>query len=424
MNNAFDVNFNPIEKIIYAHESSSFAFNCGLSLEFQAKINESKFGESILKLIERFPFLKSKIVSQKKVQRMSLNSVKLSEVFEVYNSEREVKTTFIDKFELSKKPAFKFILVNMPKSSKLYFYIHHTLVDGISQAFLLKELLYIYLNNEPSNIKYLRPSLAEYTLSKWCVFKLLFNKKFKYLLKSFSRKYDCLNIGDMSNESRQEYGTVNIEIIKEDYCKLKAEAKINKCTLFAYIVNSMCKSLRSTKPSCNKNIVLAMPINLRPIFKLKLYIGNLVTLTRLEVPASSFEDKTSIKFLNKALRSTINKEFLEYSQKILFGLNSIFSLKTLKRMFEAKTSKIKSFNSSMMVSYLKVDDAILPPQLKTKNISLMSAVFKSPGFGAVVIEYSNSLQITLTYCKPEYSEEIVNKFIEYFKRDLSLGASS
>jgi len=418
--NNFDINLNPIEEVIYAYESDNFSFNCGLIIEFNKYLNSEKLKSSIELLIRRFPILKTKIIFDGKLQRVPLPSISIKDILTINNTAKVDKQNFVDKFEIHNKPAFHFILSNTEGSSTLKFFIHHTLVDGLSQANILKELMYIYSQGQPSEISYTRPALSNHRLGKWAVFKLFFNSNFKTQFKSTFKKYNCLNIGTISNVNKQDYGIVNIKVDKDNYTNINQKIKNEKCTSFTYILNSLCLSLHKSKPESNNNIVVAFPVNLRPLFKLKSYIGNLVILTRIEVPIDKLKKNTSISYLKKSLRATISKKFLTHSKQIIFGLGSIFSISKLKKIFLKKTTFIKNFNSSIMVSYIKIDDGFFPTNIKVNKISLLSAIFKSPGLGAVIAEYENSYQITITYCKPEVSELNIKKFIANLRYSLDL----
>lgn len=411
---SFDINLNPIEEIIYAHESKNFSFNCGLVLNFDIILDDEKLKNSILSLIDHFPILNTRIQREKKLNRVLLDSFSIKEVFNVLNFSDDYCEDFTNKFDLENLPAFKFILIKNKESSTLKFYIHHTLVDGISQAHMIKELMHIYLHNKPSKSIYSRPSLNKHKLNKWQVFKLLFNSRFRSHYKDISKNYDCLNIGLLGPPSPQAYKSINIDIAGDHFSQLKLKCKKAKSTTFTFILNCLGLSLIKTAPMIKKNIVFAIPINLRPVFKLSSYIGNLVVLTRLEIPYKSFIDNSSVSVLSRSLRSTVSKNFLTQSSQLIFGLRSIFSLKKLEIMFSKKTTSPRQYNSSMMVSYLKVGNNTFPKELKVTSISLLSAIFKSPGLGAVISEFDNKMQVTITYCESEFSEDIINKFISNF----------
>jgi len=76
-------------------------------------------------------------------------------------------------------------------------------------------------------------------------------------------------------------------------------------------------------------------------------------------------------------------------------------------------------NSTFMASYMKVDSGTFPPQMKLKNASLLSSLFKSPGMGFVIVEMEDYMFITLTFCEDEIPVQSIDTLTENLSVELN-----
>jgi len=98
MSSVFDLSLNPIEEIIYAHESKSFTFNCGLLFDFDVLLDQEKLKKSILLLMERFPILSTCISFGAGPQRTKLSNININDLLVVTSTENFNEEDFTDKF--------------------------------------------------------------------------------------------------------------------------------------------------------------------------------------------------------------------------------------------------------------------------------------------------------------------------------------
>ena len=401
-----DWSSNHIEYLISLHESKSFHYNSGIEVEFDIPFERKKLEDSLLLLLQKYPVLlyplnikdSSKIISK------------------LFRGENIIVDTFVETRDISKGEGL--LLSLSTDGKKVKFYIHHSLVDGITHSYLFKELLAFYYNQ--NDLPTWNRNGSIHSKSKMKLFLELFNPEFRSMIKSLNQKYDCFTLVEGMSSLNQSYKVSDIKIPYDVLREIKVDSKSLKISVFNYIVWKACLALMKSKDEDKRDIVIACPINLRSLIRNSFYFGNMICLHRFSVKQENLKNNTAHLDIKQNLRKMISKKFFQYSFDSLLFISKFLPKSYLRKIFSAKTVNSSDINSSIMVSHMKMDPDTFPKGCDVKQVSMRSAIFKSPGVGLIVIEGENELFLSITFCHDEIPESKQHLFLTNLKNELSL----
>ena len=365
---------NFVEKLIEAHETNDFSYNSGIAVEFDVMIETERMKSSFLKVLKKYPKLCYSYKDNKPI-------FDLDHLFTLKTGSS--LNDFTEKLSINEGKGVR--LVIDAELHRIKFYVHHSLVDGICHSYLLKELLNFYVGNE-IEISLNREGLQSGNYSRIQFFRRFLDPNFRRVLLNLSKRYDCFTLVQPNSISRQKYMSKNLVIEKKQLENLKQYSRKLKVSNFNLILEVACQALVKTEPDIRKDIVIACPINLRGVIKNNAYFGNMVGLTRFSISLKDVKEQRSLYSIKKELKNLISKKYFSLMFEVLNYISLFLSKKKLKKIFSKKTMNSTDINSTFMASYMKVDSGTFPPQMKLKNASLLSSLFKSPGMGFVIVE--------------------------------------
>jgi NRPS condensation-like uncharacterized protein len=181
-------------------------------------------------------------------------------------------------FQFDKGPLIRFILLNSHEVSDLIVYSHHSICDGLSLVYLIKDILN-YIKNPKMKVEILPPGpvINNEVIKRGDYGNFLFKLIVKIVNKIWKKKEISFNEEDFNRLNQKFWNECNISVNFWHLEKYKTAKLIKKCQKEKVTVNSaICASFLAAQNEIQGNSSkylrkIALPVNIRD--RLKLEVG-------------------------------------------------------------------------------------------------------------------------------------------------------
>ncbi|TFF86195.1 MAG: hypothetical protein EU551_02205 [Promethearchaeota archaeon] len=173
-------------------------------------------------------------------------------------------------FRLDEGPLIKFILLNSPDISDLVVYSHHSICDGLSLVYLIKDILN-YIVNPKMEVKILPagPVINKNVIKRGDYGNFLFKLIVKLVNKIWKKKKISFDEDDFNRLNQKFWNESNISVNFWNLEKIKTSILIRRCQKEKVTVNSaLCASFLAAQNETQGNSSkylrkIALPVNIR-----------------------------------------------------------------------------------------------------------------------------------------------------------------
>ena len=408
-----------------AHESEYIAYNSQIMVEFNGDIRIADMKAAIDQAIHEIPLLRSYIEETTfQFKRFYKKSADFSadQVIELRKEvlDQESIDLFCQKkFDLSKSPAFKFLIGKTPEQKNiLLFNVHHTLCDATGQFNLLEEIFRV-MNGMKIREGAQTDQVFRYRfLWKHMGWKWFLGHIYTQLRPlSKQRQYKMASLVDHPSKKERFVTSQTLQLSREEQEKIRHACKKFNISITEYLTFSCFKALDTSLKARGDHktpIMVYLPKTLRPLLKIRYSLQNILTTVWIVGKRDEIAD---LKFLEK-IKHIINSHKMDKAAKFIFGTlwaSSVLRPKTMKDIYQKFDRDPEIASSSLLISAGRVPRSYTFPEgWSDLNIWARGTMLKSPGVGVIFTGVAGAETLTIEYLK-ELSEK---KTIEDFKTNL------
>ncbi|HLP47310.1 MAG TPA: amino acid adenylation domain-containing protein, partial [Candidatus Kapabacteria bacterium] len=415
--------------ILQQMESNSTAYNVPNIIELEGELEKEKFEETFRNLIARHESLRTsfEMVGDRFVQKVHPASeiqfkIKYDELEIRAESQKQIIDkkirAFVKPFELSQAPLLRVELLRIePLKHILMVDMHHILTDGISYQIFVKDFLSFYWGQE------LPPLLIQYKdYSEWqqsTTGQEIFKRQEEYWLRQFEGEIPELNLPtDYPRPAVQNFegDSSEFEIEEEESKILNSLALSEGATLFMVLLAVY--NILLSKLSSQEDIVVGVPIAARIHADLENVIG--IFINMLAIRNFPGQDLTFSEFLkNLRLKSLEAFENQEYS----------FEDFVEKANVERNVSRNPLFDVLFALQNMSpAPDSVKIAAQEKKGLQVKPFNFENKtskyDLSLLAIEKDRKLFFSMEYCTKLFNKESILRFINYFKKIITVIAEN
>lgn len=404
-----------------AHESDYIAYNSQIVLEFKGDINLELMRTAIDKAILEIPLLRSY------VKETYFNYKRFYSKLAVFNSHQvvELREEMLDqdsidqfcqkKFDLSKSPAFRFLIGKTPDQKNiLLFNVHHTLCDAAGQFNLMEEIFRVMngmeIRKEAKKDKVFRyRSLWKYMGVKWFLRQVY--DQLRPLKKQ--RQYKMSSLIDHPQRPERFVTSQTFQLSSDQQEKIRIRCKEANVSVTEYLTYNCFKALDSSLKSrgdFETPIMVYIPKTLRPLLKIRYSLQNILTTVWIVGKRKEIHDP---KFMEK-VKYIINSHKMDKAAKFIFGTLATCAFlkpKKLKNIFLKFDQNPEASSSSLLISAGRVPRSyVFPTGWSDINIWARGTMLKSPGVGVIFTGVAGAETLTIEYLKDLVEKETITNF--------------
>lgn len=412
-----------------AHESEYVAYNSQIMVEFKGDIRLNDLRDAVDKAILEIPLLRSHIEETrfnfKRFYRdqADFNSEQVIEVTQEILAQDTIDNFCQKKFDLSKSPAFKFLLGKTPGSKNiLIFNVHHTLCDAAGQFHLLEEIFRAMNGMEIRDGAKTDKVFRYRDLWKYMGWKWVLGHVYSQLRPlSKQRQYQMATLIDHHDRPERFVTSTHFELSVDEQSLIRtASSKLN-ISVNEFLAYSCFKALdKSLKARGDHKtpIMIYLPKTLRPLLKIRYSLQNILTTVwivgkRDEINKPQFAEK---------IKTLVNSHKMDKAAKFIFGTlwaSSFLSPKKLKGIFQKFDRDPKSISSSLLISTGRVPRSYTFPEGWNEiNVWGRGTMLKSPGVGVIYTGVAGAETITIEYLRELTEKETIEKFKAHLLEEL------
>ena len=420
---------NSLEKFMLAHESEHVAYNSQIVVEFNGQLKLQNLRFAIDKAIEEIPLMRSHIEETFfKFKRFYRNQADFQSEHVIEVSENILTQSMIDqfcqtKFDLSKAPAFKFLIGKTTDFKNiLIFNVHHTLCDAVGHFHLLEEIFramngMAIRDNAKSTDVFRYRSLWKYMGWKW-----FFANLYAHLRPSGKqRQYKMATLIDHHDKPERFVTSTTVYFSQEQQETLRNACKKLNISINEYLTFCSFKALDLSlkdRGDFKTPIMTYLPKTLRPLLKIRYSLNNILSTVWI---VGKRDEIHNPQFLEK-IKHTINSHKMNKAAKFIFGTLSLSILlrpKKLKSLFQNFDQDTQSITSSLLISTGKVPRSFIFPEGWSEiNVWARGTMLKSPGVGVIFTGVAGAETLTIEYLKDLTDKSTIDNFKKHLLNTL------
>jgi amino acid adenylation domain-containing protein len=399
-------------------------YNVSRLVPFNQAVDAERLERTFQRLIDRHESLRSSffILADSPVQKINKNVDLKIEYHDLEgkcelntpSSDPQLKTIirqFIRPFDFSRAPLLRTGLIKIhPREAILMFDIHHIINDGVSMDIMIRELTGLYREESLPQLRIQYKDYVQWENSEKNKEKLKLQED--YWVKEFEEDIPVLNLPtDYPRPVVQSFegSSVKFEIHKQETTALNQLAMEKGVTLYMVLMAAL--NILSSKLSGQEDIVIGTPVAGRRHADLDkiigLFINTLVlrNYPRGEQKITEFLHDIKIKILGAFENQEYKFEDLlekvpvkrNVSRNPMFDV--MFSWLTISRNAEIE-STLEMSNERSLYSY-------------NRQLAKFDMLFHG-------LEHNGKVFFSIEYCTKLFKEETILRFVQYFKRIISI----
>jgi len=369
------------------------------TIRFDSSVDADKLKESVIKAIEAHPYLKTRIImdsegeiKQKRNDDAPIDEIEIVEVSTI--SDDEIIENDVRPFSFGDEQLFRFKIYKTQEDIVLFFDIHHTITDGVSQISLFDDIASIYENREISE-----EIVDGYTYSLLESY-LVDSDKYREAKRFFDDK--------LSQEIESTVLTPNLNG-NLDEGKLKSVTEII--------------DPKNIKEFCNENSLsqnavflsgLALSLN-KYTFSDKTLITTIFNgrSNPYYFNTQGFLVKTIPLVFNNENRRVSIKEFINYVDETWKDTmnNSIYPYTKIAQEYQLKPEFFFTYQEFLESEDIVIDGKVYEEK-ELVNDDIIATEYKI-NFDIFVFE--DNIELNIEYNDELYSEEYIKQFLDSFK---------
>ena len=365
-------------------------YNLPSLIRFDSTIDAEKLKESIIKTIETYPYIKTRIVMMdgelfhKRDDSIAIDDIPIVEVDSISN--KEIEKENVKKFDLLNDQLFRVKIYKTPEETILFFDIHHIITDGESVEKLFNNFIDVYHGREIEEeiidgyvnalLEEENKSSQKYAMSE------------KYFKDQLSRGVDTTILTPNLNGDykKGKLGRVSVEILPERMREFCSNNRISPNVLF----------MAATVVTLNK-YTFSDKILISTIFNARLnsnYFNTRAFLVKtLPIVAINENRNITIRELLKQIDKTW-KGTIEHCNYPYTEISKTFDLKP-----------------QFMYSYNHCDDRILNVGDKNYRIEFLESLETNYKITFDVNETQDFIELLVLYNDQLYTKEYIKTFL-------------
>lgn len=389
-----------------SHESHVLHYNSHLLLEADEFVDPEILLVHLLELVNRVPLLRTKIhygfLGPRRYLSEKFNIDQLLHVSGPL-SDDELDQVCNQPFDLKNELPLRFHLELWPDQAKsrLTFSVHHTICDGAAQAYLLGELGRLWVGKPLSSWVQKNQSIKWRTLLlkskgwKWCLQQLIKHTRSHGKI----RQYEMASLIDNFKVTDRFVKAIDIPLSKKDSLILEKFCQENECSMMEALCWSSAQAVEKIRNDQNQAelpIMIWCPMSLRPLFKIKRSLQNVLTTILI---VAQPREASSKKFFAK-IKYLVRSHNLERSSKFIFAnliMSSVMPFKWLQKKFIEMDQSSNSRTSTLLVTGGQLPRSMILPPLKNLRVWARGAMEKSPGVGLIYTRANNKDSLTFEF---------------------------
>ena len=404
-----------------AHESEYVSYNSQIMVEFNGNIRLEDMWGAIDKAIREIPLLRSHIeetLFQFKRFYKADSDFNSKDVVELRTSileQDEIDQFCQKKFDLSKSPAFNFLLgKTLGQKNILLFNVHHTLCDAAGQFHLLEEIFRAMNGMEIREGAKTSKVFRYRDLWKHMGWKWFLNNVYAQLRPlSKQRQYQMATLIDHHDKPQRFVSSSTLQLSGDEQEKIRLTCKKFDISITEFLTYCCFKAIDNSLKSrgdYKTPIMVYLPKTLRPLLKIRYSLQNILTTVWIVGKRDEIHD---LKFLGK-VKYIINSHKMDKAAKFIFGTlwaSSVLRPKTLKGIYQKFDRDPKSISSSLLISAGRVPRSYTFP-VGWQDISVWArgTMLKSPGVGVIFTGVAGAETLTIEYLKDLTEKETIDNF--------------
>lgn len=404
-----------------AHESEYVSYNSQIMVEFNGDVRLIDMRAAIDKAIKEIPLLRSHIeetLFQFKRFYKTDSDFSAEEVLELRDSvldQDSIDQFCQSKFDLSKSPAFKFLIAKTILGKNiLIFNVHHTLCDAAGQFHLLEEVFRVMngmeIRDGAKTSKVFRyRDLWKHMGWKW----FLGHIRSQLRPLSKQRQYKMATLIDHHDKPQRFVSSKTLQLTNIEQEQIRESCKKFDISITEYLTYSCFKALDSslkTRGDHKTPIMVYLPKTLRPLLKIRYSLQNILTTVWIVGKRDEIHD---VKFLGK-VKHIINSHKMDKAAKFIFGTlwaSSVLSPKTMRSIYQKFDRDQDSITSSLLISAGRVPRSYtFPSGWSDVSVWARGTMLKSPGVGVIFTGVAGAETLTIEYLKDLTDKETIEQF--------------
>jgi tyrocidine synthetase-3 len=403
--------------ILQQMEPENTSYNMPLRKVLEGHINKEGLEEAFRELIARHDSLRTSFfwLNEQPVQKIHRADevgffVDYYECMAGQDKAKEIVNNFVKPFDLSRAPLLRVGLISLGEMKYILMVdMHHIIADGISLELLLADFYALYDGRRLSELKYQYKDYAEWQNSEDQLESI--RKQEEYWLKEFRVKPPVLHLPtDYPRPKQQgfEGDSIQFEVEENILYPLKQLAESRDATLFMVLLAVF--NILLSRLSGQDEIVVGSPVAGRRHADVENVIGMFVN--SLTLKNSPRGEKRFSGFLGELKQKTL--EVLE---------NQDYQFEDLveKVVVTRDTSRNPLFDLMFMVQNqgVRVNDNIDGGSFISSDYHFDGAAASRFDMMWVGVETGGALIFHVEFCLKLFKKDIIERFINYYKRILS-----
>lgn len=319
------------------------------------------------------------------------------------------------KFDLSKSPAFKFLIgKTSTQKNILLFNVHHTLCDAAGQFHLLEEIFRAMNGLEIREGAKTDKVFRYRDLWKHMGWRWFFGHVYSQLRPlSKQRQYQMATLIDHHDKPQRFVTSTTHQLSTNDQDIIRTACKKFDISITEYLTYCCFKALDTSlknRGDYKTPIMVYLPKTLRPLLKIRYSLQNILTTVWIVGKRDEIHDS---KFLGK-VKHIINSHKMDKAAKFIFGTlwaSSVLSPKKLKDVYLKFDRDPKSISSSLLISAGRVPRSYnFPEGWSEISVWARGTMLKSPGIGVIFTGVAGAETLTIEYLKDLTEKETIESF--------------
>ena len=420
---------NSLEKFMLAHESEYVAYNSQIIVEFNGNLRLAALKAAIDKAIKEIPLLRSHIEETFfQFKRFYRDQADFQSEHVLKVTENILTQDLIDqfcqtKFDLSKAPAFKFLIgKTQDLKNILIFNVHHTLCDAVGHFHLMEEI-FRAMNSMPIRDNAKSSDVFRYrSLWKHMGWKWFIKNLYDHLRPAGKqRQYKMATLIDHPEKPERFVTSTTIYLTSEQQKCLRDTCKELDISINEYLTYCSFKALDAAlidRGDFKTPIMTYLPKTLRPLLKIRYSLNNILSTVWIVGKRNEIHDP---QFLGK-IKHIINSHKMDKAAKFIFGtlsLSMILRPRQLKNIFQNFDRDANSITSSLLISTGRVPRSFVFPEGWIEiNVWARGTMLKSPGVGVIFTGVAGAETLTIEYLKDLTEKTTIDNFKKHLLNEL------
>ncbi len=395
--------------ILRYSETSATNYNIPMTYRVLGKLSREKFEQAFAKLVARHSGLRTYFFEKEgTVWQGIIDKIQYTIVQQQAKTEeqaRKIIASWIQSFDLSKPGIFRLGLIEInPEDTIVFLDTHHSIIDGLSVAILMKELMQLY-HGEELEVK--RVDYKDFAV--WQNDRIaagLFEKQDAYWLEVYKDELPVLELetDEPRPQVRSDAGRdIFFEIDQNLTRDLKQVAQKEKTTLFTVLFAAYAACI--ARYARQEDLVIGVPFSGRVHPDTENMVGMFVSIQAIRVKPSG--EKTFAEYLREV------KGIMQSAQE-----NQDYPIERLVRKLGIKPDAAHSPLFDIVFNFLPATE-----EIQYDDISLQSFItdYNQSKFdmALTVFEQAETLCLDMNYCNVLFKAETIERLLTNFKSYLA-----